>query len=503
MGVNKVYCGHAISVLKILPDESVDAVFTSPPYYFARDYNVEPIVWSGDANCQHEWVNELVNIDNLRYRGKGASVGNNANKDIFTTPLQNQQWCNGCGGWRGDLGHEPHPDMYIDHLMMVFTECMRVLKKSGSLWINIDDSHASNGRDVFDTEKYNGKNGIYCGRARNIAGVKAKSLIGIPARLELAMIDAGWIVRNVLVWKKDNACPESMNDRFTIDYESIFFVVKNNKTLYWKNHKTLGMVDKQPLGIKGIEGDDWDWAGCRQCLGKGCPKCNNLGKKKKSNWEGRDYYFNQQFEPQKQTSIDGYKWGFNGNKTIGIHGGMDLAKQRFYADKMNNEPDPTRNMRAVWTISTKPLHEMHFAPFPLDLVERVINVSVPEQICDKCGLPRERVYNSAERINTKPGNDVCNEKSGTGDDPNIELHKSDLSKYRQQIFYKETGYTDCGCENPTYHAGIILDPFGGSGTVGVQAKAMNRDYLLIDSNRSYCDMAERRIADTVSQPALF
>jgi hypothetical protein len=113
------------------------------------------------------------------------------------------------------------------------------------------------------------------------------------------------------------------------------------------------------------------------------------------------------------------------------------------------------------------------------------------------------INNSSERINTRPGNDVCNEKSGSDDGPNQEMHISDLSKFRQEIHYQQTGLTHCTCENPTYHVGVILDPFGGSGTVGVQAKVMNHDYILIDSNQSYCGMAERRIADTVSQLALF
>jgi DNA modification methylase len=501
MEVNKVLCGHTLDILRTLPSESVSCVFTSPPYFYARDYNSEPIIWDGDENCQHEW-NIIAPISCAT---EGDKPGANSKVAIHRTNAENRpgkpsEFCHLCGAWSGSLGLEPTPDLFIHHLMTIFTECMRVLKKSGSLWINIDDSHSSNGKDVFDTEKYNSKNGIHCGRARKIAGVKAKSLIGIPARLQLAMIDAGWIIRNSLIWQKPNSCPESVRDRFTSDFEHIFFVVKNNDTLYWKNHKTLLMVDKQPKGIRGIEGEDWDWVKCRSCLGKGCDKCDNLGKKKKSNWESRDYYFNQQFEPQQQSSIDRTKRQYNGAKTIGIQGGFDVAKQQYYADKIGNEPNPTRNMRAVWDISTKPLHEAHFAPFPLDLAEKVINTSVPEQICDICGLPREQVYRDTGNIIDQAGY-IQGHDGKTG----LHIGTSETSSLRTGCVKEKAqgGLTHCACENPTYHAGIILDPFGGSGTVAVQAKVMNRDYILIDSNPDYCEMAERRIGNTITQLTLF
>jgi DNA modification methylase len=488
--VDSVYQGHALDILGGFPDGYFDSVFTSPPYYFARDYGIEPIVWDGDNSCCHEWQNIVADIDNLRYRGLGANTGNNRNKDIFSISRQNQESCSKCGAWKGNLGQESHPDLYIAHLMQVFTECMRVLKPSGSLWINIDDSHASKGNQTFDKNKYNGKNGIQCGRARNVMGVNAKSLIGIPARLELAMIDAGWIVRNKIVWQKPNACPESATDRFTIDYEPIFFVCKNSKTLWWKNTKTKRMVSKKPLGIKGIEGIDWDWDDCRQCQGAGCRVCGNTGKKKKSNWQGRDYYFNQQFEPQQDSSIIRANNEFNSEKATSIHAGYSIEKQRRYAEKVRNTNNPMRNCRAVWSISTRGLHDSHFAVFCTDLAERVIDTSVPFQICDTCGLPREKIYGCGDKVCAGGGS----KKSSIG---------QNSTPYIDSYEYVNNGLTTCDCENPTYHVGVILDPFGGSGSTAVQAKAMGRHYVLIDSNADYVKMAERRIASTVYQPELW
>ena len=151
-----------------------------------------------------------------------------------------------------------------------------------------------------------------------------------------------------------------------------------------------------------------------------------------------------------------------------------------------------RNKRAVWTIPTKPFPEAHFAVYPEKLIEPMIQAGCPRYVCKKCGKARVKIIDNSERINTRPGLDTGNMKSGKDIDPNKELHKSDLSKYRQQIRYKEIGLTDCGC-NAGFEGGVVLDPFSGAGTTAVVAKKQGKQYIGIELKQEYIDMANKRI----------
>jgi len=105
-----LYVGNALEELKKVPDESVDCVITSPPYYLLRDYGEKSVaVWGGDAECEHRWEGSF---------------------------------CVKCGAWKGQLGHEPSPEMFVSHLADVFDEVYRVFKKTGNCFIIIGDTYA-------------------------------------------------------------------------------------------------------------------------------------------------------------------------------------------------------------------------------------------------------------------------------------------------------------------------------------------------------------------------
>lgn len=101
MELNTIYHTDALSGLRGLPDGSVDCIVTSPPYWQMRDYGVPPVLWGGSEDCQHE--------------------------------CDNSGYCALCGGWLGQLGQEPNRDEFIFHLCLIFDECRRVLKTSGTL----------------------------------------------------------------------------------------------------------------------------------------------------------------------------------------------------------------------------------------------------------------------------------------------------------------------------------------------------------------------------------
>ena len=128
-----------------LADESVHCVVTSPPYFGLRDYGLEPLVWGGNPECQHVWGNELPRVARVGHgQGESTLTGGHeswGNRDGGTQG----QFCQRCGAWRGCLGLEPTPEMYVEHMVEIFREVRRVLKPWGTAWLNLGDTYSSGG----------------------------------------------------------------------------------------------------------------------------------------------------------------------------------------------------------------------------------------------------------------------------------------------------------------------------------------------------------------------
>jgi DNA modification methylase len=240
----RIMTGHVMDVLRQIEDESVHCVVTSPPYYGLRSYGTEPQVWGGDPNCQHEFA----------AAGKRHQVGRNdhgtgcptsrlgPNKDgspagteITPTRETAGAFCH-CGAWRGDLGLEPTPELFIQHLVEVFREVCRVLRKDGTLWLNIGDSYGSGeiGRHDSKSFAYRAKADAAGPRQQQARprGYKAKDLLMIPAQLALALRADGWWLRSEIVWAKKAPMPESCTDRPTCAHEKVFLLTKSARYFY-------------------------------------------------------------------------------------------------------------------------------------------------------------------------------------------------------------------------------------------------------------------------------
>jgi len=303
-GGGVLYHGDVLSVLKRLPSESVDCIITSPPYWALRDYgDATSRVWGGSPDCEHEFE-----YDEKRIALQSAN-------DEFKRPWRENAsgiavhgFCVKCGAWYGQLGLEPTFNMYLEHLWMIFDEAYRVLKKTGTLWVNLGDTYYGGGKG-----KTNGMNkaGGIGGERFRMAKYPQKSLLMIPERFAIGMIERGWILRNQIIWHKPNAMPASVKDRFTVDFEKIFFFTKQKK-----------------------------------------------------------YYFEQVREPLKHVNAN--CMGFGGNKSNG-YGKQTYSGRVYDASSLSG-----RNKRTVWTITTKPFKEAHFAVFPPDLVETPIRAGCPE-----------------------------------------------------------------------------------------------------------------------------
>jgi len=317
--MNKVLKGDALTVLKTLPSESINCTVTSPPYWGLRDYGTKPIIWDGNPDCKHEWITERTARPNS---SGGLGHMQDGNKGSFTADYYNRatysNFCKKCGAWKGSLGLEPTFELYIKHLCDIFDETQRVLRKDGTLWVNLGDSYStvsgSMGKGKWEQPKYKSCDSQMPEKIKT--ELPSKSLTLIPFRFAIEMVNRGWILRNVIIWHKPNCMPSSAKDRFTVDFEYLFFFVKNKK-----------------------------------------------------------YWFEQQFEPH--TTLDDLTRRTNKYWSDDIADG-GTGKQNKGRDRREFYGQQGRNKRTVWTIPTKPYPEAHFAVYPAELIRTCIKAGCPK-----------------------------------------------------------------------------------------------------------------------------
>ena len=121
---NCIFPGSCLEELKKFPDESIDCCVTSPPYYGLRNYHTEYSIWPS--------LNDLENNHTCSHRKWNPIKAG-----------QNTSWfCDdGCGHWKGELGMEPSPELFVDHLTMIFHEIIRAMKPHGTCWVNLGDTY--------------------------------------------------------------------------------------------------------------------------------------------------------------------------------------------------------------------------------------------------------------------------------------------------------------------------------------------------------------------------
>ena len=248
-----------------LPDESVQCVVTSPPYWGLRKYSGEQeLIW-GDKDCEHQW-GETIEV-------KGYHAGEtNPGKEGYTKDLD--QWsnnrggfCSLCGAWKGAYGLEPTPEMYIEHTIEILREIRRVLRKDGVVFWNIGDSYW--GGDRGADYKYSNDTYETMKAAKpdwNSDTLKPKDLCLIPFKIAIAAQEDGWWVRSVIIWSKPNPMPESVSDRPTESHEYILMLTKSKK-YYWDadavregrqgNTHSRGSKRTPPIESAGIGHEDW------------------------------------------------------------------------------------------------------------------------------------------------------------------------------------------------------------------------------------------------------
>ena len=346
----------AITALKAMEAESVNCCVTSPPYWGLRDYKLEPLVWGGVEGCEHEWGEDQVLRGPAQSQGATSQRKGRANvEEQKTRGISQGCWCSLCGAWRGSLGLEPTPELYVQHLVEIFREVRRVLRPDGTLWLNLGDSYA---RDAAKGQHKPGDSGkqayIYDnggGRASAMLhlqseskgssggdGLKPKDLIGIPWRVAFALQADGWWLRSDIVWHKPNPMPGSQRDRCTTAHEYVFMLAKSER--YYHNWEAIA---EPTVGNNQHDLTGMGYSAPGQIPQKGNRKGSGNLKRKLA--------------------------GQNGGDRLGTHMGSSIPYE--YKD------GSTRTKRDVWNIATAPYKGAHFATFPPALVEPCILAGCP------------------------------------------------------------------------------------------------------------------------------
>lgn len=428
--------GHVLDRLREMPAESVHCAVTSPPYYGLRDYGLEPVIWAPVSyrpmpgipeiafpsyanperfsDCDHDWDawSESHDVRESPVKGKTRTTdryyGDASRRfDGNHQKHSHGQFCRKCGAWRGCLGLEPSPVLYIGHLVQVFRELRWVLRSDGTLWLNLGDSYASGNRRTRDADEKLFARGMPV-RPSDSQGIKPKDLLGIPWRVAFALQADGWYLRSDIVWQKRNPMPESVQDRPTRAHEMLFLLARSER------------------------------------------------------------YFYDSVAVREGSATDSSAW---------------------------------RNRRDVWSISTKPYKGAHFAVMPPDLAEPCIAAGTSEAgICPYCGKPWRRVIEKAFCTDGEIPDSYCGSSFHKGKSRDARSFLAKVSEKPRVKSLRTSGWEPaCDCPSHDPVPCVVLDPFGGSGTVGMVARDLGRDAIIIDANPDYVELARERLENHVGK----
>lgn len=220
-----ILTGDALTRLRELPDESVQCCVTSPPYWGLRDYGTG--AWEGGAaDCDH-----------VNRHGMQGATGQRADRTFTGAQNYYREACGKCGAVRVDqqIGLEKTPAEFVAKMVEVFEEVRRVLKVDGTCWVNLGDSYSANhgSGSVSPGQKQSSNAGSLVDSIRTPRpGFKPKDLCMIPARVAMALQEAGWYLRSQCPWIKRNGMPESVTDRPATSCEYVYLLSKSQRYFY-------------------------------------------------------------------------------------------------------------------------------------------------------------------------------------------------------------------------------------------------------------------------------
>lgn len=531
--------GDAIEQMRTLPAEHFHTIITSPPYWGLRDYKIPPSVWGGDSNCRHKWGATERTIWANKIKGPNARGLNGDDRCLLTK--QHGEWCQRCGAWSGAFGLEPSAQLYVDHAVSIFREAMRVLRKDGTLWVNIGDSFAPTGGDrrghgngfnsiVGATADAAMPRGGRIEQARNLkgAGLKGGDLVGMPWRVALALQADGWYLRRDNIWFKPNPMPESV---MGWRWEKHRIKVKAGWTK--DNHPSAqGGSDKSRSGAYGSHNGEKPSENAAEYVEcPGCAKCEGNGGLilRRGNWRcttSHEYVFQFSRSANYFCDAEAARERTTGNAHDRGAGVNPKAKRAGKNSRMAVDRDPAhntasqirhkqnvsfsaavrgtvgdRNMRSVWRVPTFSYRGAHFATFPAKLIRPIVAAASPVKCCAGCGAPFAPVVERGEARAAQKracGGDLNGHYHGQAT-KEFELHGAqNASSVKARILagmVEKTviGYrATCSCVSLGSSPARVLDMFGGSGTVGEVSIELGRSVVLIEIASQYIPLIRKR-----------
>ena len=357
-------------------------------------------------------------------------------------------------GVDGQIGLEATPERFVETMVEVFGEVRRVLRDDGTLWLNLGDSYAGSGRGGYaggastldgttDGQDSSRLARMIQSRRRDdamvprsdvaVPGLKPKDLCMMPWRVALALQADGWWLRSVICWHKRSPMPESISDRPTSSWEPIFLLAKSNR-----------------------------------------------------------YYYDAEAVKEQSTSTGGASFGKVDRIDEALEAGQGARRY-----ERPNYREIGRNMRNVWTLSSEPYSEAHFATFPSEIPRRAIRAGTSEKgCCPACGTPWERVVDAG--VNVHPGDSGRTDAHGAVQRGKREDGKAIgtimRGRYQHRGASRTVGWEPgCACPPAEPVPCVVLDPFLGSGTTIAAARQLGRHGVGIELNPTYAYMARVRI----------
>jgi len=385
MGLDAVTALAQADALRLpLADDSVDLVVTSPPYFALRSYR------DGDEH------------------------------------------------YDGQIGSEASPQEFLEALWAATVEMVRVVKPSGSIFVNLGDKYANPTGSGSAPAAPQNTLGM---------GVRQKSLMGLPWRYAIGCIDdLGLILRSEIVWSKPNGLPESVTDRVRRSHEQWFHFTLEPR--YFSAIDEIREPQKEP--------------------------------ERSGTWNGANT--DQPDNPRSHAGWQAKTLAWMEEPTVGLREFNPLGKVP----------------GSVWSIPSEPLQVPdhlgvdHFAAFPQEWPRRLILGWCPAQVCSECGEGRapvvDKTYTSTQQTNNA-GKTEANPDNNKG--------AADLRFGRAACDTTITGYA-CACPDTSAPStpGVVLDPFAGTGTVPMVARALGRTGIGVDLSADYLRLADWRIYES-------
>ncbi|MET9265233.1 site-specific DNA-methyltransferase [Amycolatopsis sp. NPDC004079] len=417
----------------------------------------------------------------LRADARSLPLADDSVDLVVTSPPYFRQRSYQDGGRHYDrqLGAESTVAEYLDALLEATRECLRVLKPSGSIWVNLGDKYAArcSSRQASGRAVPDGDDGIRCRSVPNRVGIREKSLLGLPWRYALRCIDElGLILRAEVVWFKPNGLPESVRDRVRRSHETWFQFTARPR--YYSAVDEIREPAKADLLVRPQS---------RRALetfyAAGFGEAHLAAVRAVAGLDGK--------------TSTARRGGARDHEAVAMASEVRAALGSLYPDlcaSLGKLPG------SVWEVATQPLkvpEELgvdHFAAFPMELPRRMILGWSPREICTACGEGRRPAVAAQRTLDGRPVA-IGGWKRGGSQQVTAGIGNWRFATSRHVVGYR------CACSGGSAAAvpGVVLDPFGGTGTTALVAVMLGRHGISVDASADYCRLAEWRASDPLQR----